>query len=71
MTYAVVHPQKIPIELMIPPINQSDVPVELRMAQTTPLMLKQAKANFEVQAQDAFYAEWLWCYSKYSHRMQP
>ena len=51
------------MELMIPPLNQDDVPLELRtLEHTTSLMLKQAKANFEVQAQDAFYAEWLWCY---------
>ena len=61
MTYAVCYGQKIPMELMIPPLNQEIVPDEVRMLEyTTPLMLEQGKANFEVRAKNAFYSEWFW-----------
>jgi len=61
MTYAVVYAQKIPMELMIPPLDQKEMPLELRtLEHITPLMAEQAKANFEVRAQNAFYAEWFW-----------
>ena len=49
------------MELMVPPLNQDDVPLELRtLEHTTSLMVKQAEANFEVRALNAFYAEWFW-----------
>ena len=39
------------MELMVPPIEQGDVPLELRtLEHPTSLMLKQAKANFEVSS---------------------
>jgi len=50
MTYAVVYAQKIPMELMIPPLDQKEMPLELRtLEHITPLMAEQAKANFEVR----------------------
>ena len=61
MTYAVCYAQKIPMELMIPPLNQEDVPEDVKKLEyTTPLMVEQGKANFEVRAKNAFYAEWFW-----------
>ncbi|KAL8745412.1 MAG: hypothetical protein Q9190_002438 [Brigantiaea leucoxantha] len=59
MTYAVMKPQKPPITLAIPPLQQSDVPIAL-YKKWTDKELADAKAEFERRATNDYYSEWFW-----------
>ncbi|KAF2460144.1 hypothetical protein BDY21DRAFT_185583 [Lineolata rhizophorae] len=63
MSYAVMEPRKVDVELAIPPLRKDDIPSELRSPWFNDAdaaeKLQRAKEEFERRAND-YYSEWFW-----------
>ncbi|KAF5344803.1 hypothetical protein D9758_014414 [Tetrapyrgos nigripes] len=60
MQTAVMQPQKIPVQLAIPPPPNYPVPSEIDMSRYTPQDLQKAQKAFQDAIENQYYVEWFW-----------